>query len=308
MTTDTTTERVSSMPVEARPYKLIDPFLNLPQDPATVRKMDPNMARWFKGSKHMIEGATFEDMIAEMDKAGIEKGMLLTAGKSANAHPGNAWTTGQDITDEAFDEALQTLYDWSQRSNGRLKPQIWLDPTEGMKAVRRLERAVKDFGCIACHFMPARVKLPANHPSYYPLYAKAVELGIPVRLNIGVPGSSALRGQPQMALPLDEVCVAFPELTVVSTHVGHPWHLETVAMLQKHANFRLITSGFAPKHVPAEIWRAANTRAAHKVMWSSDFPVLPMDRTANEAWDVPLKDDVKRRYLRDNALETFKLD
>jgi predicted TIM-barrel fold metal-dependent hydrolase len=177
-----------------------------------------------------------------------------------------------------------------------------------MKATRRLERAVKDFGAIAVHLMPATTGLPANHQSYYPVYAKAAELGVPVKINTGFPGPSTKMGELQRTENLDEICVAFPELTVCATHVGHPWHLATVAMLQKHANFRLITAGFAPKHVPEEIWRAANTSAGHKVMWSSDFPVLPMDRTANEGWDVPLKEEVRRKYLRDNALETFKFD
>ena len=303
----TTAEGLTPDQVAPRSYQLIDPFLNLPQEPGTVRIADPNMRRWFKGSQHMLEGASFEDTIAEMDKAGIEKGVLLTAGKSANAHPGSPWKVGMDITDEAFEEACQTLADWCARSNGRLYPQIWIDPAEGMKAVRRLEQAVKDFGCVAAHLMPATTGLAANHQSYYPVYAKATELDIPVKINVGFPGPSTRMGWTQRTLALDEICVAFPDLIVVATHVGHPWHLETVAMLQKHANFRLITSGFAPRHVPEEIWRAANTRAGHKVMWSSDFPVLPMDRCANEGWELPLKDDVRRGYLRDNALETFKL-
>ena len=292
--------------VAPRSYKLIDPFFNL-RDPETVPPMDANMARWFKGSPHLVHGYTFEDMIAEMDKAGIEKGILLTAGQSANKHPGTPWKVGMDITDEAFEEALAKLDDWCKRSKGRLYPQIWIDPAEGMNAVRRLEQAVKDIGCIAAHLMPSRTGLPANHKSYYPVYAKASELEIPVKINTGVPGGSTRMGYTQYTGNLDEICVAFPDLTVIATHVGHPWHLETVAMLQKHANFRLITAGFAPKHVPEEIWRAANTRAQHKVIWSSDFPVLPMDRCADEGWEVPLKDDVRRRYLRENALETFKM-
>ena len=61
----------------------------------------------------------------------------------------------------------------------------------------------------------------------------------------------------------------------VMTHIGHPWHLETVALLQKHANAFLMTSGWAPKHVPAEIIHLMNTRGQHKVMWSAKFNILP---------------------------------
>ena len=63
-----------------------------------------------------------------------------------------------------------------------------------------------------------------------------------------------------------------------------------------------------PKRVPQELWQFANSRGANKLMWASDYPLLPMERTAREGWEVPLKEEVKRRYLRDNAIEVFKLN
>ena len=68
-----------------------------------------------------------------------------------------------------------------------------------------------------------------------------------------------------------------------------------------------MTGGWAPKYVPAEIWQAANTRAGHKVMWGSDYPLLPMQRAADEGRAVPLTEEARRGYLRDNALAVFKL-
>ena len=127
-----------------------------------------------------------------------------------------------------------------------------------------------------------------------------------MKINVGAPGPLRF-GEPQRPWYLDEVLIAFPELTVVGTHVGHPWQMETVGLLQKHSNFYLITSGFAPKHVPEEIWKFANARGAHKIMWSSDYPILPMQRCADEGWALELKDNVRRGYLRNNALEVFKL-
>ena len=72
--------------------------------------------------------------------------------------------------------------------------------------------------------------------------------------------------------------MTFPELTVVATHNGHPWHLETVALLQKHANFRLMTAGFVPKYIPEEIIYTLNTRAQHKVMFAADYPIQEFKR------------------------------
>ena len=285
-------------------YKLIDPFLNMPRVPGTgPATQDPNIARWFKDSKALFNGATNEEMVADMDEAGIEMGIITASGGSVPTSP---YAIGQEVSDEVFDAACQRFAGMKKQFPDRLYGCVGIDPTGIMKAVRQLERAVRDYGFNSCWMMPGLVGLPAHHAVYFPIYAKCVELGIPVKINVGVPGPLRF-GEVQRPFHLDEVCIAFPELTVVGTHVGHPWHIETVALLQKHSNFFLITSGFAPKHVPEEIWRFANSRGAHKVMWSSDYPILPMQRCAKEGWEVPLKDEVRRRYLRENAIEVFKL-
>jgi uncharacterized protein len=50
-----------------------------------------------------------------------------------------------------------------------------------------------------------------------------------------------------------------------------------------------------------------NSRGSTQVMWASDFPLIPIERAAREGAELPLKDEVRRRYLRDNCLEVFKL-
>jgi uncharacterized protein len=56
------------------------------------------------------------------------------------------------------------------------------------------------------------------------------------------------------------------------------------------------------------LWQLANSRGPAKLLWSSDYPILPMQRCSAEGRQVPLKDEVKRRYLRENAIEVFKLN
>lgn len=285
-------------------YKLIDPFLNMPARKGQQRTQDPNIARWFKDSKALFEGATPDEMVADMDETGIEKGILTV---SAGGVATNPYAVGQNVTEEGLLDAYGRFKEFQAAAPGRIFGCIGIDPTGLMTAVRQVERAVTEWGFNCVWMMPALVGLPANHAVYFPIYAKCVELGVPVKINAGFPGPLRF-GELQRPSNLDEVCIAFPELTVVGTHVGHPWYMETVAMLQKHANFYMITSGWAPKHVPQEIWDVTNRRAPHKLLWSSDYPILPMQRCTKEGWEVPLKDDVKRRYLRDNALEVFKMD
>jgi predicted TIM-barrel fold metal-dependent hydrolase len=287
-------------------YKLVDGLMGLPPPPKKeARKVDPNIARWFKPSKTMSEGATLEEMVADMDATGIEKGHITAA--IMGRISGRTYGVGQDIPDELFEALCRRAASVMERFPGRFKASIGIDPTRVMTAVRRLEKAVNQYGFSGCYIMPSMIGLPPNHACYFPIYAKCVELGLPIKLNVGMPGPLRPAAM-QDPMCLDEVLLAFPELTVVGVHLGHPWHVQMIALLQKYPNFYLMTSAWSPKYVPRELWDFANTRRGiNKLMWATDYPLLSMERCVREGWEVPLKDDAKRRYLRDNALEVFKL-
>src|SRR5437588_743893 len=67
---------------------------------------------------------------------------------------------------------------------------IEVDPNRGVDAVRELDRAVTDHGIVAAHFFPSGKNPPVaiDSPLAYLVYAKCVELGIPVFVQGGVPG------------------------------------------------------------------------------------------------------------------------
>jgi predicted TIM-barrel fold metal-dependent hydrolase len=50
-----------------------------------------------------------------------------------------------------------------------------------------------------------------------------------------------------------------------------------------------------------------NTRAQHKVMFAADYAVQEFQRCVDEALQLPLREGVLRRYMRENALETFNM-
>ena len=289
----------------AAKYRLVDAMTGMPSPPrAQARKLDPNIARWFKPSKEMSEGAALEDMVAAMDAGDVEFAHITAAIMGRVASP--TYGVGQDIPDQLFETLCRRGAELMNRFPGRFKACIGLDPSRVMGAVRRLEKAVREFGYSGAYIMPSMIGLPPNHASYFPIYAKCVELGLPIKINVGVPGPLR-RAAMQSPMLLDEVLLAFPELVVVGVHLGHPWQGEVIALLQKYPNFYLATSAWAPKHVPRELWDFANTRRGiNKLMWATDYPLLTVERCVREGWEVPLKDEAKRRYLRDNALEVFK--
>lgn len=164
-------------------------------------------------------------------------------------------------------------------------------PTAKMAAVRDVEYFVKELDFKLIRVMPAVVGLPPSHPLYYPIFAKCVELGVPIGLNVGVPGP-LVPADPQHPRHLDQVCADFPELTVIASHMGNPWTEELVAYLAKYQNLYLMTSAWAPRHYPRPVVDFLNSsRGKHKVMFASDYPLMGFERCVEEGRKLPFADD-----------------
>ena len=69
-------------------------------------------------------------------------------------------------------------------------------------------------------------------------------------------------------------------------------------------------SAFAPKYYPKAIIDYANTRGADKIMYAGLLPDGPDASSASsrELPDVPFRDHVWPKFLRENAMRVFKLD
>jgi uncharacterized protein len=185
-----------------------------------------------------------------------------------------------------------------------------VDPNHGMTAVRDLVKAYETLGIRAATAFPAgcNPQVPINDKRFYPLYAKCVELDIPIFICTGVPGPRVPMACQKTEL-LDEVCWFFPELKVVMRHGAEPWEELAVKLMLKWPNLYYSTSAFAPRYYPQAIVDFANSRGADKVMYAGYFPMgLSLDRIFAELPDVPFKDDVWPRFLRENALRVLGLD
>lgn len=224
-------------------------------------------------------------VLEQMDRFGIERAMI-GVGK-----PGS--------------DARRALKEHPDRFFGSFE----VNPNLGMEGVRDLVRAHDELGIKAATAFPAGMcpQVPINDKKFYPLYAKCVELDIPICICAGVPGPRVPMGVQDVAL-LDEVCWFFPELRVVTRHGCEPWTDLAVKLMIKWPNLHYSTSAFAPRHYPKEIVDYANTRGADKIMYAGYFPMgLTLERIFTELPGVGFKDEVWPRFLRHNAIKVFKL-
>jgi len=246
-----------------------------------------------------VHSVSLEQMLEQMDAAGIERAFLISCKLGQLGTPG-AW----HMPDEWIAGAVAQ---YPTRFHGL----AGVDPTEGMEGVRRLERAVRDHGFIGAHTYPHWFELPPNHARYYPFYAKCCELGIPIQMQVGqsliYDSARRLRsvGRP---ICLDDIACDFPELKLIGIHIGIPWHDEMIAMAWKHENVFIGTDAHSPKYWPASFVQYANTYGRHKVMFGTDFPVLAFERTVAEIEALGLRPETLRLMMRDNALRVYGLE
>lgn len=259
------------------PVKAIDCWVN-----ASLGAPDKNADYLFPGlAERWGNGISTEQLIEAMDASGIDKALIVSG-----YGPGDtlAWVK----------TAIKAYPD-------RLYGSHIVDPREGMKAVRLIDDLVRNENFRLIRMMAFMSQKPYDDAINYPIYAKCCELGVPISLNVGIPGPRE-PSKCQDPFALDEVCHFFPELKIIMAHGGEPWTELCVKLMLKWPNLYYMSSAFAPKRIPAPIVHYLNTRGADRVMYASDYPVLTFDRCMKEIAEMPLRDDETRaKFLYENA-------
>jgi len=202
-----------------------------------------------------------------------------------------------------------TGFDAVKAHPDRFLPVIDLDPNDIMGCTRRMDDMHAEIGVRAVSGFPSGCVPPApiDSPLWYPIYAKCVELDIPIFMCAGIPGPR-LPFAPQDVARIDQVMYDFPDLTFVTRHGCEPWQDLAVKLMLKWPGLHYSTSAFAPKHYPKAIVDYANTRGAHKVIYAGYFPMgLSLDRIMGDMPHVPFKDDVWPKFLWENAARILKV-
>jgi len=285
---------------ESKSVEVFDAWINLPYLPGEVTPDPSVVARFKRGNSAYEGGETMTDVVAEMDRLGIAGGVLSKAPRDITPPFVHGTKTGEAV----LRETCERLAGYQREYPGRFVTSVGIDPRLGYEASRHVRIAVREYGIECIRIIPMFTGIAIDDKLAYPLYTAACDEGAVVSINVGVPGPMK-PAKLQRTILVDEVALAFPELTIVMSHLGDPWISETIAMLIKHPNVYAMTAGWAPKYVPEEVLRFAQKRSPRKLMWASDYPILPFDRTLTEATALPLTGEARTGYLGANARAVF---
>jgi uncharacterized protein len=258
---------------------VIDAFVNpvMPRYEDAPEFLKTVVDRYFRRTEKAFGDTPIEQLLEDMDKAHVERAVISC--------------------DAMAPEPQASL---CRAIPERFGLSAFVDPTQGMRAVRAVETVVREQGCRLIRMFPFMINRPPSDSCYFPIYAKCIELDVAISVTTGIPGPP-LAAEPQRPLHLDPVCIFFPELKIIMAHGADPWWGEAIRLMLKYENLYMMTSAYAPKYLPEELITFMNTRGRNKVLFASDHPILSFDRCIGEALMLQLRPESLAAYLYDNA-------
>ncbi|MGE0684399.1 MAG: amidohydrolase family protein [Candidatus Binatia bacterium] len=248
--------------------------------------------------QELRRGVSIETYCEKMDRAGIQRSLLI------------AVRAGDLRVKGSFEIPYARVVDICQKYPEHFSGLAGVDPTKGMKGLRELEHAVREYGFVGAHLYPHWFEMAPDHARYYPIYAKCCELEIPIMMQVG----HCLRYQKDRVLPsvgrpltLDRIAIDFPELTLIGIHIGYPWTEEMISVAWKHPHVYIGSDAYAPRHWPESFVHFLNSWGKDKVLFGTDWPVIDPERAVKEINELNLRPDAKQKLMRENALRLFQL-
>ena len=268
---------------------IIDAWIQHPTPDFLGRPMFASLLRWM-GITELPEAIPPEFTLMALDGAGVQRALV------------SAWW-GPEGPLLSNDHVAELVHAHPDRFVGIAS----VDLKRPMDAVRELRRRVTEDGFRGLRLLPWLWELPPDDRRYYPLYAACVELGVPFCLQVGHTGPLMPSEFGRPIPHLERVALDFPELTIVAGHIGAPWTAEMVFLARKFANVYIDTSAYRPSRYPAELVEFLRGRGRKKVLFGSNWPMLPPSTCLGDLPALGLDDEATRLFLHDNAARVFGL-
>jgi len=231
---------------------------------------------------------TPDQFISQLDKAGI-KWCLID-------DPDNAKT-----------------YEFTKHAPDRLKGSATFNPHEGSEGVKKMEKVIKDYGFKAIYATSFLWKIKPSDGRFYPFYAKAMELGLPVFIYTTMNYSTELPMDIAHPIHIDRIAMDFTDLKIVASCGGWPWVPDLVGVARRHRNVYIDTSSHRPKYLATPgsgfemLLQYANTLLQDKILFGSGVGDLGLQigQVVEEMQALPIKEEVRKKWLYSNAARLF---
>jgi len=189
----------------------------------------------------------------------------------------------------------------------RFIPFASINPTTISDLKKTLDTLVKEKDFRGLKLYPTYQHFYPNQKEIYPLYATAMELGIPVMFHTGSSTYKNAKIKYGDPLHLDEVATDFEELTMIMAHSGRGfWYNRAFFLSRIHTNLYMEISGLPPQNLLH--YFPDFEKNAEKILFGSDWPGVKGIRDNIDALSkLPLKEETIHKILYENAEKILKL-
>ena len=248
---------------------------------------------------HAIQLKTIEEMLQEYSNSGVEALVLFAWDAETTSHRPRV---SNEFVANAADKYPENIVGFAS-----------VDPHKE-SAVKDLQYAVGELKLRGLKLHPQVQAFEPNDRAYYPLYAKCVELGIPVTFHTGstywgagLEGGGGIKLRFSDPMLLDDVAADFPELKLIMAHPGWPWQDEQLAIAMHKENVYIDLSGWSPKYFQPLLVTYMTRMIPHKFLFGTDYPMLSPQRWLQDFETLRVSPEVRNMVLRDNARKLLKL-
>lgn len=236
-----------------------------------------------------------EEMLRLMDEAQVEKVFIVQA---------KMWSYWRKWM--YMDTRLEDVLQYTEKYPDRFVGLAGYNPFRIKESLAEIETAVTRHGFRGVYVHIYGFDIPLNDAKMYPLYAKCVELDVPVSMQVG----HVLEAMPSdcgRPIYLDRVACDFPDLKILGAHTGWPWVEELISVCYKWDNVWFGVDAWMPKYLSPQILQFINSRLGRdRCIWGTNG--LPWKENLEQLETLGLKEEVKRKLLRENAIQLFQLD
>jgi uncharacterized protein len=178
-----------------------------------------------------------------------------------------------------------------------------VDPHQGERAVRELDRALGELGLRGMFLHPWEETFRVNAAFVAPLLARCAELGVPVLIATGYPWVSE-------AAQVGDLARRHPNATVVMTHGGQInisglGQMDAFEVLRRNPNVCMETSGVYRQDFIQDV---VNELGAERVLFGSNSPRMDVRLEVERVRRAEVAEDVRQLMLEGNARRIFRLD
>jgi predicted TIM-barrel fold metal-dependent hydrolase len=234
-------------------------------------------------------------MVARMDELGIDT-LLVVAGDPQD-HPG-----AFDFS--ALTARLDDVEQLAYRYPGRFVALWNLDADLGMKGVDRAADVLEHEWVVGLYNHVHSWDRPFDHADFYPYYALAADLDVPVAMQAGTSGG-LMPSECGRPIGIDRPAIYFRRVRFLLSHTGWPWVEEAVAMALKFSNVFLGTAAYPPEHWSSSVVDFVRGPGRTKTVFGTNFPTVGHRHALTQLASLDLTPETRDGLLGGTARRVF---